>query len=336
MKKFMIVVMVCLACGLVLATEQERRLEYADMALGSVATMRSCMGEINGNWNTNVVQPFVGGVANTTVDLAYGPAYYNASVNWEDASGFSLFNSYGGIKKIEVGMNYMDFSMYLSYWRYISVKLPPEVTGDSDVWVNGAQAWFDGQFWMAAIAAPWNVTSLTILWGGHGQWVVNTNPSFDYGQIIPLNSGDMDSSITVPAQAYGISYIGELSWPDQQVVFVSGVQYDQSLEANVLVCYNTLYKNYGSFRVMITLQNYDPNLGNSVQYFSRYLDVTGEMIMIPLINNNGQSFGIPDYTQVKFVYEDPSDGGLVKQQWDNELYTVPYNGGGLGKGSQGQ
>ncbi len=226
--------------------------------------------------------------------------------------------------------------MYLSYWRYISVKLPPEVTGDSDVWVNGAQAWFDGQFWMAAIAAPWNVTSLTILWGGHGQWVVNTNPSFDYGQIIPLNSGDMDSSITVPAQAYGISYIGELSWPDQQVVFVSGVQYDQSLEANVLVCYNTLYKNYGSFRVMITLQNYDPNLGNSVQYFSRYLDVTGEMIMIPLINNNGQSFGIPDYTQVKFVYEDPSDGGLVKQQWDNELYTVPYNGGGLGKGSQGQ
>ena len=308
------------------STEQERRLEYSLTAIGDVTTMQNWMGEINGNWSTNVVTPFIGGVAESTLDLSWGPALYNAYASWNDTKGYSLFNSYGSIKKIESGMNYMDFPMYISYWRCISIKFKqPGVTSDSQIWINGSPAWFDGEYWCTYIGAPWNVTELTILWGGHGQWIVGTSPTFGYGQPVLLSLADMDPTVTAPSQAFGVAYLGELSNPTTQVVFVSGVEYDQTIGANVLVCCNTLYKKYGSFKVMVMLQNYDPNLGNSIQYFSQYVTVLNGTFMVPLVNHNWQNIGIPDYTSVRFIYEDPSDGGTCKQQWDNSLYTSPNN-----------
>lgn len=311
-------------------TEQERRIQYALTSLNRVANMANWVSEINGNWYTNVTVPFVAGAANSTIDLSWGPALYRVGGDWTDTHGYALFSSYGSIKKIEAGMNYMDFPMYVSYWRNVSVKLPKAVASGDEVWVNGSRAWFDGSSWRAYVSAPWNMTELTIVWSGHGQWVVGVSSMFDYGQLIALYLNKMDTSITSPAQSFGISYLGDISWPNEQVMSVKGIQYDQTLEANVLVCSNILFKSYGSFKVMVTLQNYDENLGNSVQYFSKYLEVQDGVILIPLIDRNGSSFGIPDYTSVRFIYQDPADDGIIKQQWDNTLFTWPGNGGGKG------
>ena len=302
------------------STEQERQLEYSLKALDSVTTMSLWVGDIDGNWYTNVITPFVDGVVNSVIDLAWGPALYDVSAYWTDADGYPIFSSYGSIKKIESGMNYLDFPMYISYWRCITVQFKQPIASDSDLWVNGARAWYDGVSWRANVSAPWNMTELTVLWGGHGQWVLDTNPSYEYGQPIVLAEAEMDTSTTVPSQAFGISYLGETSYPANQAVFVSKIQYDESIGASVLVCYNTLYKTYGNFKLMITLEAYDPNLGNNVQYFSAYVDVQDGMFMIPLIDNNGGNLGIRMYTAVKFVYADPSDGGVCKQQWDYTVY----------------
>jgi len=323
-------VLVMLVCtvGVMASTEQERKLEYSLSAIDDVTTLWCTMGDVDHNWSAGVEQPFVNGVAQVTIDLAWGPALYRAASYWEDENGYALFSSYGSVKKIESGVNYLDFPMYISYWRNITFTLPGVPT-DSEVWVNGSRAWFDGEFWNAYVPAPWNLTSLNILWAGHGQWVVSTDPTFDYGKPIILNGGDMDPSVTVPSQAYGISYLGDLSWPNEQKIFVSRVQYDETIGAKVLVCDNTFNKG-SSFKLMVTLQNYDPNLGEYVQYFSRYMDVNEGVIMVPLIDNSGNGFGIPDRTYVRFVYEDPLDG-VCKQQGDFTLYYDSNSGGG-GKG----
>jgi len=317
-----------LAAGAFASTEQERIIQYSLTAIDDVVTMRNWVGDVDGNWSTNVAQAFVGGVARSTINLDWGPAYYNASSSWEDDRGYQVFSSYGSVKKIESGMNYMDFPMYLSTWRHLLFKLPPGVSTDSGVWANGNRAYSEGnRLWGTFVQNPWNITNLNVLIEGQGQWNVGVGPTFDYGGVIPLRASDMDPSVTSPSQAFGISYIGELSNPAEQVVFVSEVKYDQTLGGNVLVCVNSLHKQYGSFKVMVTLQNYDENLGNTVQYFSRYVEVTDGVFMIPLIGNNGQQQWIQEGTYVRFIYEDPSDGGVVKQQYDFKLY---YDYGGKG------
>lgn len=328
MKKFMILVfstvLVFSSCLVNASTEQERQLQYSLVALNNVTTLWCGIGDVNDNWYGSAEQPFVNGVANVTLDIAWGPALYNVGSHWQDSSGYSLFSSYGSIKKIEAGMNYMDFPMYVSYWRHVFIKLPHSVTSDSEVWVNGNQAWFDDNsgYWSAYVATPWNIQSLTVLWAGHGQWVVETSPTFDYGQNLVLNPTEMDPSITVPSQAYGVSYLEDLSWPEQQAVFVNRIQYDQTLGANVLVCDNTLYQKYGTFKVMVALEYYDQNLG-MVQYFSRYVNIQDGIFMIPLVDGNGNSLGIQEYTNVRFVYLDPSDGAY-KQQYD---WSLSVDGG---------
>jgi hypothetical protein len=329
MKKILFIGVLAVCCGQMgqASTEQQRQLEYSLTSLDNVTTMVNRMSEKDGSWSTNVTTAFVGGVAKATMDLTLGPAYYNASSEWVDSEGNQLFTSYGSIKKIESGMNYLDFPMYISYWRSVSVQLKQAgATSNSDIWVNGSRAYYDGEKWRVWISALWNVTELTILWGGHGQWVIGVGPTFDYGQTIKPAAASMDSSVTVPSQAFGLSYLAELSNPQQQELFVSDVQYDQSLGASVLVCYNTLYKNYGSFKVMVALEYYDQALQSRVQYFSRYVDVQDGMFMIPLVNGNGGNLQIVDCTFVRFIYQDPSDGGVCKQQWDSTLYTDP-NGG---------
>jgi len=312
------------AAGALASTEQERIIQYSLTAIDDVAVMRNGVGDVDGNWGTNVAQAFVDGVAKTTIDLSWGPAYYNAYSSWEDSDGYQVFSSYGSVKKVESGMNYMDFPMYLSAWRYLHFKLPPGASPDSGAWANGNRAYSEGNgLWGAYVQNLWNVTNLNFLLEGHGQWNVSVSPTFNYGGTIPLVASNMDSSVTSPSQAFGISYMEGLSSPSVQVVSVSEVKYDQSLGANVLVCVNTLHKQYGSFKLMVTLQNYDQNLG-TVQYFSRYVDVTDGVIMIPLIGNNGQQQWIQEGTYVRFIYEDPSDGGVVKQQYDWKLY---YDGG---------
>jgi len=302
------------------STEQDRRLEYSLTALDSVTTLWHSMEEVNGNWSASVSQPFVDGVADTRMDLSWGPALYRAWVNWEDSKGNALFSSYGSIKQISAGVNYIDFPMYISYWRNVSIKLPPGVTSNSEIWINGSRAWTDGTFWYANISSPWNVTKLTVVWNGHGQWELGTNPAFNYGQLIAFRLSDLDTQVTSPAQAFGISYLGETSWPEQQVVSVKSVEYDQTIGSSVLVCENTLYAGYGSFRVMVSLQYYDAGLGDFVQYLNQYITVTDGMFMVPLIDNNGGNLAIPAGTAVRFVYEDPADGGVVKQQWDYKIY----------------
>ena len=327
MKKFLVVLLIGLVFGINVSasTEQERIIQYSLTAIDDVMIMRNYIGDVDGNWSTNVAQNFVSGVAKAAVDLNWGPAYYRASSSWEDKDGYQVFSSYGSIKKIESGMNYMDFPMYLSAWRHFQFKLPPGVSTDSGVWANGNRAYSEGNgTWGSFVKDPWNITNLNILVEGEGQWNVGVSPTFNYGGIISLSISDMDTSVTSPSQAFGISYMGELSNPAEQTVFVSEVKYDQTLGANVLVCVNTLHKLYGPFKLMVILQNYDQNLGNTVQYFSRYVDVTDGVIMIPLLDNNGNSFGIPQETYIRFIYEDPSDGGVVKQQYDFKLY---YSGG---------
>lgn len=309
-----------LGTGVFASTEQERIIQYSLTALDDVVIMRNYVGDVDKNWSTNVAQEFVDGVAKSTVNLDWGPAYYNASSSWEDRYGYQVFSSYGSVKKIESGMNYMDFPMYLSAWRHLQFKLPPGVSTDSGVWANGNRAYSEENgLWGSFVQNPWNITNLNILVEGEGQWNVAVGPTFNYGGIISLRASDMDASVTSPSQAFGISYIGELSNPAEQAVFVSEVKYDQTLGANVLVCVNTLHKLYGSFKVMVTLQNYDERLG-TVQYFSRYVDVQDGVFMIPLIGNNGEQQWIQPGTYVRFIYEDPSDGGVVKQQYDFKLY----------------
>jgi hypothetical protein len=321
MKKFVIGLVSFALCSAALAlTERERELQYSLTTLSRVVTNVAWVSEVDTGWRTNIAKPFVGGVANVTLGLDYGPARYWAGMEWVDRNEYPLFSSYGSIKQIDSGMNYMDFPMYISSWRQVAVAVNvPGVTSDSDIWVNGYHAWWNGTSWTAYVSTPWNVTELTIVWGGHGQWRVGVTPTFDYGRTIALNATGMDSSVTTPAQAFGLSYLGDLSNPTSQVVSVTELKYDETLGVGVLVCSNSLYQKYGSFKVMVTLQNYDPNLGNSVQFFSAYIDVKNGEFLVPLMNRNGGGLGIPEFTYVRFIYADPSDGGTVKQQWDYYL-----------------
>lgn len=305
------------------STEQERRRQYAQTALNRVETLHFQMKEQNEQWSTNVSRSFLGGVADVEISLDYGPGLYRGSVAWRDKGSFALFSSYGSLTKIDSGMNYLDFPMYLSYWREATFDLSKTgVTPQDGVWVNGRQAWYDerDKLWHAYIAAAWNLEKLEIIWTGHGMWLVPVGPAYDYGQTIPLDESGLDGSTRSPSEAYGLMYLGETSQPIEQTMFAGSLQYDETIGAQVLVCCNTLHKLYGAFEALVILQGYDQETGESVQYFSQYVRVSDGVFMIPLVDGQGRSFGIHEQTWVKFIYEDPSDGGIVKQQWDSSMY----------------
>jgi hypothetical protein len=316
------------------STEEQRRLEYALATLDDVTTMNVWVDEIHGSWSTNVTKEFVGGVAEAVLNLTFGPATYSVGSEWQDKNGYTLFRCWGSLKEIKAGMNYVDLPMYIYYGRHLFLRFKqPEVNKNSEIWVNGNPAWFDGTEWRAYVQEPWNVTNLQIVWTGHGGWNIGVTPSFDYGQTTTLSTDDMDPTITSSAQAIGLSYLGETSWPTQQQVFVSDVQWDSSLGCEVLSCYNTIYKKYGSFKALVLFTYYDQDYtGERVQYFSKHVTVEDGMFTVPLVENDGTRFwGIRYRTQVVFVYEDPADS-VVKQQWDSSIYFEPEQKSSSGGG----